>query len=284
MTTTLFAVLLLTLLGLAFGAVIGLFAKLFQVETDPRIDLVTELLPGANCGGCGCAGCSDFAKSVVAGENPPSKCPVCSADQVSAIAIALGVEAGAAFAKRAIVACGGDIEQTIRLTNYNGVVDCVSASLVAGGPKGCQHGCLGMATCAHKCPFGAIEMINNLAVIHQELCVGCGNCVAVCPRQVIKLVPAEAEIHVYCNSPAKGAAKKQVCKVPCIGCRKCAKSAPEMFAVDGFLARVNYESNPLPGEAERVAAACPTGCLLSVTEHLRIERHDPNWSPANDEK
>ena len=174
--------------------------------------------------------------------------------------------------------CGGDREQTLRLAGYNGVADCVSASLVAGGPKGCAYGCLGMGSCARKCPFGAIEMINGLAVVHKELCVGCGSCVAVCPRNVIKLVPADAEVHVYCNSPLKAPAKRQVCKVACIGCRKCAKAAPEKFVIEGFKAAVNYAHAPLPTQEDVQAAGCPTGALLTAEEHLHIEKHDPEWS------
>ena len=194
--------------------------------------------------------------------------------------VALGIDAGESFQQRAVVCCGGDMEQTVRLANYNGVLDCVSASLVAGGPKGCEYGCLGMGSCARKCPFGAIEIINNLAVVHRELCVGCGNCVAACPRGVIKLVPADAEVHVYCNSPLKGPAKKQVCKVPCLGCRKCARYAPEKFTVNGFRAEVNYGARPLPDAADVQAIGCPTGCLLTVEEHLKIEQNEPDWSPA----
>ena len=37
----------------------------FKVEEDPRIDLVTAALPGANCGGCGFAGCRAFAEACV---------------------------------------------------------------------------------------------------------------------------------------------------------------------------------------------------------------------------
>lgn len=273
-----FAAVLMAALGLVLGVVIGWFAKFFRVESDSRVELITELLPGANCGGCGKAGCSDFAKSVVAGENPPSKCPVSSSEQISSIAMVLGVAAGKSFQQRAVVCCGGDVEQTRRLLNYNGVFDCVSASLIAGGPKGCSYGCLGMGTCANHCPFGAIEMINNLAVIHKELCVGCGNCVKSCPRHVIKLVPAEADVHVYCNSPLKGAAKKQVCNVPCIGCRKCAKFAPEKFSVDGFLAEVNYQSTAFPTVDDVLEINCPTGALLTVEEHLKIEQNEPEWS------
>ena len=42
--------------------VVSLF---FKVEEDPRIDLVTAVLPGANCGGCGFAGCRAFAEACV---------------------------------------------------------------------------------------------------------------------------------------------------------------------------------------------------------------------------
>jgi len=277
-TTLIIALAVMAGIGLILGIVIGIFAKLFRVKTDPRVDLVLELLPGANCGGCGTAGCADFAKAVVAGELPPSKCPVSSQEQVSAIAKALGIEAGESFKQKAVVLCGGDREQTMRLAHYNGVADCVSASMVAGGPKGCSYGCIGLGSCARKCPFGAIEIINGLAVIHEDLCVGCGTCVAVCPRHVIKLVPADAQVHVYCNSPLKAPAKRQVCKVACIGCRKCAKTAPEKFQIEGFKATVDYTHTPLPTAEDVAAIGCPTGALLTAEEHFRIEKHDPDWS------
>ena len=272
------AVIVMGGLGLILGLVIGFFAKLFKVESDPRVELVTELLPGANCGGCGKAGCSDFAKSVISGENPPGKCPVSSKEQITAIAMALGVDAGEGFKKRAVVRCGGDIHQVTRQVNYNGVLDCNSASLVSGGPKGCRYGCIGMGSCAAKCPFGAIEIVNNLALIHQELCVGCGSCVAVCPRGVIELVPADSDVHVYCNSPEKGPEKRKNCKVSCLGCRKCEKAAPDKFKVEGFLARVNYEAENLPTAEDVEAVKCPTGALLTVARHNEIETFDPEFS------
>jgi len=203
-------------------------------------------LAAANCGGCGKAGCADFAKSVVTGENPPSKCPVASQEQVAAIAKALGIEVGDSVKKVAVVFCGGDHNQEKVQTLYNGVSDCVSASLIAGGPKGCAYGCLGMGSCARACPFNAIEMVNGLAVVHPELCVGCGACVDTCPRNLIKLVPQTAKVHIYCSSPEKGAAKMKVCSVPCIGCRKCVKGGEEgQFNVDGFKVSVNYEAEKL---------------------------------------
>ena len=271
------ALLLMGITGAFLGVIIALFARIFRTASDSRVELVQELLPGANCGGCGKAGCADFAKSVIAGENPPSRCPVSSQEQINAIALALGISADSGVRKRAVVLCGGDMLQTARRFNYNGVSDCAAAASVAGGPKGCRSGCLGLGSCANVCPFGAIEIVNNLALVHRELCVGCGKCVEICPRQVIKLVPADAEVHVYCNSPEKGAEKRKQCRVACIGCRKCAKYSGEQFQVTGALASVNYECETLPGEDAVEKIQCPTGALLSAKEHHRIEKNDPDW-------
>lgn len=279
-TTQLFgALLLMGILGLVLGGIIGIFVKFFKVESDPRIELVKELLPNANCGGCGTAGCADFAKAVVEGKLPPSKCPVSSSEQVAAIARALGIDPGQSFPQRAVVRCGGDCRQGQRVVEYAGIADCAAASLVAGGPKDCEYGCLGLGTCAHKCPFGAIEIVNGLALVHEELCVGCGTCVAACPRGVIALVPAASKAHVYCHNPRKGAEKRKHCKVGCIGCRKCEKALPEFFQVDGSLASEKSTAPRALTEEEIAAVGCPTGALLTAARHLEIERHDPDWSP-----
>jgi Na+-translocating ferredoxin:NAD+ oxidoreductase subunit B len=254
------------LLGVILGVVIGVVAKLFAVEVDERIERVEELLPSANCGGCGYAGCMDFSKAVVAGDAMVSQCPVCSPEDIQNIADYLGISAEEKEKKVALVRCSGDIPHTVR-SLYNGVRDCRSAVLVAGGGKGCDYGCLGFGSCAEACPFGAIEMRNGLAIVHKELCVGCENCVAVCPKELIIMVPATAAVHVYCNSPENGATKRKVCKTACIGCRKCVKASgeEEQMLVEGFLISTNYD-NPPPPELV-VAAACPTTALRIDVEH-----------------
>jgi len=268
----LMAVALMTGAGLLLGAVIGLVARLFRVEGDSRVDLVTELLPGANCGGCGKAGCRDFAKSVVAGENPPGKCPVSTREQASAIALALGVEVGEVVPKKAVVRCSGTLFTSDRVAYYSGILKCSSAMLVGGGPKVCRYGCLGMGDCARKCPFGAIEIVNNLAVVHEELCVGCGSCAAVCPRGVIAIVPAASAVHVYCNSPEKGAEKRKVCRSACLGCGKCVRKDPEKFELTASLARVKYSAPEVPDAAEVEAVGCPTGALTTIGAHYQAIR------------
>ncbi len=277
------AIITMGIIGLFLGLIIGIAAKIFKVETDPRIELVSSLLPGANCGGCGKAGCSDFAKAVVSGELAPSKCPVSSQETVTSIAQALGIEATSEFKKVAVVLCGGDLNQTANPTLYNGVNDCRSAMLIAGGPKGCSYGCLGMASCARACPFGAIEIINGLAVVHQDLCVGCGKCVETCPRTLIKLVNADAQIHVFCSNPEKGPVKKKYCNVPCLGCRKCQRAFPDLFEVDGFKATVNYKAERLLTQEDLEVIKCPTNCLISTAEHIEIELHNPDHNATKKE-
>ncbi len=252
------AVILMLVLGVGLGLIIGIAAKFFAVHHDPRIEQTEELLPGANCGACGFAGCADFARALVMGETEPAACPSNEAENIEKIAALLGLNAGTREKKVAVVRCGGDNQKARRAAHYNGVADCKSAAAVAGGAKGCLYGCLGLASCARACPFDAIEIRDGLAIVHNDLCTGCGKCVATCPRNLIILVPAEAPVHIYCNSPEKGGAKKKVCDVSCIGCRKCFKEAEGgQVEMDGFLARVNYDNPP----GEDVAAVCPTGCF-----------------------
>ena len=268
MTTLLMAVLLLGGLGVLLGLIIAVFVRFFRVESDPRVDFALELLPGANCGGCGYAGCADFARALAAGKAVPANCPVSSSEQVSAISMALGIDAGTVERKQAVVCCRSDIGE-VKKMSYNGVQDCVAASMVAGGPDECRYGCLGMGTCARKCPFGAIEIIGQVAVVHRELCVGCGKCAAVCPRGVIKMVPADAEYHIYCNSPERGANKRHFCSAGCIGCRKCEKLFGDKFKITGFLSQIDYRNGADIDGEDAGSIHCPAGCLISAENRLQ---------------
>ena len=253
---------LLVCMGILLALGIGITARVFEVKQDPRIELVADALPGANCGGCGFAGCNDFAKAIVAGKITADKCPVATADGTAKVAEILGITIDQNAVKDvAVVLCGGDNKKAKIDVAYNGINDCKSAVLVASGGKGCKYGCLGLGTCAGACPFDAIEITDDgLAVVHPELCVGCGKCVGACPKNLIKLVPETVKIHVFCSSPEKGPAKMKVCKVSCIGCRKCVKNAEkDQIQMKGFLAQVNYEFPPPPELAD--ASGCPTKCL-----------------------
>ncbi len=266
--TIIIATIIVAVIGLILGALIGYAAKRFSVEVDPRIESVAGALPGVNCGGCGYAGCADFAKAIVLDKVSPTLCPVSSEENINNISTILGIAAEKKEKKKAVVFCGGSLTRAGRSAKYNGVKDCRSANIVAGGGKGCRFGCLGYGSCARACPFGAIEIRDGLAVVHPEICVGCGKCLDICPRKLIKLVTADAKVHVYCNSLEKGPAKKKNCTVPCIACRKCVKVAEENMSVSGFLVRVNYSNPPGPDIIEK--AGCPTGCLHTAEAHCRL--------------
>jgi Na+-translocating ferredoxin:NAD+ oxidoreductase RNF subunit RnfB len=266
MTIILTAVLFATGLGALLALIIGATAKAFAIETDSRIETVAEMLPGVNCGGCGYAGCADFAKAIIEGRTIPSQCPVNTPVNITRIAEYLGITAVEKEKVTAVVRCGGSCAVTVR-SPYNGVGDCRSAVLVAGGAKGCDFGCIGFASCARACPFDAIEMRDGLAVVHPELCTGCGKCVATCPKDLIILAPAAVDVHVYCNSPEKGAVKLKVCKTACIACRKCIKAADSenQMILNGFLVATNYSNPPLSDLVEK--AKCPTTALRLAPQH-----------------
>ncbi len=256
------SIVVLSLTGLVSGLAIGIVVKFFGTTLNPLEEKLLELVPGANCGACGHAGCEAYAKAMAEGNAKPGLCPPMSPEALAEICQLLGVESVSPDPVVAVVCCSGDDDHAQRMAFYNGVNDCTNAMLVAGGGKGCIYGCLGMGSCARACPYGAIEIrANHIAVVHPELCVGCGKCVMVCPRQIIKLVPKTASIHVFCSSPERGALKRKICSAACIGCRKCVKAAGENeMTMKGFLAVVNYEQPPAP----EVAEVCPTKALRTM--------------------
>ena len=270
MMNVLLAALALAVLGLLLGGLIGYAAKKFAVQIDPRIEEITELLPGANCGGCGYAGCADSARAIVEDGVSPASCAVVSEENFQKISQAAGQASGKRERKVAVVYCSGDNDHARHVAMYNGLNDCRAAAALSGAGKGCRFGCIGLGSCARCCQFGAIEIRNGLAVVHPELCKGCGKCTEVCPRKLIRLVSAESKAHVYCNSLDKGPAKRKNCTAGCLACRKCVKAAPEIFNAQGFLVRAREGAEI---SDELIASInCPTGALQSVADHLGSDK------------
>lgn len=245
-------------IGLVSATALAVAEKFFSVQEDPRIAKVTDMLPGANCGGCGYAGCAAYAKSIIMDDVACNLCAPGGSACSTAIASFLGRVAASVEKRTAIVLCCGDNTHAIRRATYNGITDCAAAQATAGGDKGCTYGCLGYGSCARVCPVQAITVINGIAKVDKLRCIACGKCVDICPRKIIKLVPASAEIHVLCSSKDKGPAVKKVCSTGCIGCRICTKLADGAISMDGFLAVVDY-SKPLTNE--EVISKCPGHCI-----------------------
>lgn len=257
------AVLAMTATGLVCAAVLVIADKFFAVQEDPRIEAVAAALPGINCGGCGYAGCADYARALVLAHAATNLCGPGGAETARKVAQLLGVAPAAYEKKVALILCGGDSTQAVRKHLYNGVADCTAAHAVDGGDKLCRYGCLGYGSCARVCPVDAIEMTaNHLAVVHPDICIGCGACVKACPRSLPKLVPAARSIHVLCRSRDKGPVVRKACSVGCIACTLCTKLADnEAIKMDGFLAVVDY-SKPLTNEA--VVEKCPGHCIVKL--------------------
>lgn len=71
----LWAVLVLAGLGLILGIGVAIFSKVLYVKEDTRIEDITKMLPGYNCGACGYPGCSGMAEALVnKEESNPNKC------------------------------------------------------------------------------------------------------------------------------------------------------------------------------------------------------------------
>ena len=236
------AIILLGGLGLIFGAILAYASKKFAVEVDEREEQILEVLPGANCGGCGFPGCGGLAAAIVKGEAPVNGCPVGGASVAVKVGEIMGVSASSEEKKVASVKCMGTCEKAKNKYEYQGIKDCRAAAALIGGPKSCSAGCLGFGTCVSVCKFDAIKIEDGIAVVDEEKCVNCGKCMEACPKMLIVEKPATKEVFVRCNSHEFGKAVKINCSAGCIGCGACAKVCPvEAITLDNKLAVVNQE-------------------------------------------
>ena len=271
----LYAALVLGGMGLIFGGLLTLTSKIFAVPTNPKRDAIREVLPGANCGGCGYPGCDGCADAIAEGKAPIGACPVGGAAVSEKIAAIMGVEPADASAKKvARVICQGNIEQCKTKFNYTGIQDCVSASLVSDGNRACKYACLGLGTCVRTCPFGAIHIDERLkiAVVDEEKCVACGKCVAACPKGVLDLQPVNQPVRVMCRAAEEGYVVSDNCRAGCIGCERCA-----IACKFGAITMKNHlpviDKDKCVG-CMMCAEACPTGAIWADWDHRKVAEID----------
>lgn len=217
---------IVAVLAVVFAVLIILVSKFCAVKEDEKAVAAAEKLAGANCGGCGFAGCSDFAKALSEGRADLSMCGPTSAENKMEIARILGINYSAQEEVFAVVKCSGGMKG-IDKYKYTGNGGCTAQSLCMGGSKVCAEGCLGGGTCVESCQYGAIKIVEGVTVINKALCEACGVCVKNCPKHLIELIPESAKIYVACSSSCKGKEAMSNCKFSCISCGLCVKNCAE---------------------------------------------------------
>jgi Na+-translocating ferredoxin:NAD+ oxidoreductase RNF subunit RnfB len=228
-STIIVTIISLSLLAAIAAVILYFIAQKFHVEEDPRIDEVQEMLPAANCGGCGFAGCRNFAEALVVAETFDGlNCPVAGNEVMKSIADMLGRTAAEAEPLVAVLLCNGTPEFRPRTTHYDGVEDCQIQHNLYLGETGCAYGCLGDGDCVKACKFDAIKMdeVTKLPVVLEDKCLACKACVTACPRNLIELrkkAKKDRKLYVACSNCDKGAIAVKACKVACIACNKCLK-------------------------------------------------------------
>lgn len=268
MSTLIYTIITLCVIGIVSALVLYFVAQKFKVEEDPRIDDVEKMLPGANCGGCGFPGCRGLATALVESDDISSLyCSVGGDSCMSCIAEYLGKAAPKKEPTVATVRCGGTCEKRPHTNTYIGATSCAIASSLYVGETGCAYGCLGYGDCVEACAFDAIHINpeTGLAEVDADKCTACGACVKACPKGIIELRkkwPKNRAIYVSCVSRDKGAVTMKACKAGCIGCSKCLKVCEfGAITIENNLAYIDPTKCRL---CRKCVGECPTGAIKMI--------------------
>ena len=289
MNVILIAVIVLGAIGLIAALVLYFTSKKFAVKEDPRIGQVNEVLPGANCGGCGFPGCGGMASACVkaadAGSLEGLNCPVGGQPVMEKVAAILGMKVEASAPKLAVVRCNGTCENRPRTIIYDGVKSCRIANTTCMGETACAYGCLGCGDCVNACQFDAIKMNEEtgLPEVDSTKCTACGAGAKACPRNIIEIRVVKGAkkmgVVVECMNKDKGAVAMKACKAACIGCQKCVKvCAFDAVHVENNLAYIDPEKCRNCRKCEQ---ECPKKAIHALNMPvLKPKPAEPKPAPA----
>jgi Na+-translocating ferredoxin:NAD+ oxidoreductase subunit B len=270
-----YSIITVSAMGTVAAVILFMVARKFNVVEDPRINLVEDELPAANCGGCGLPGCRAFAEALVKADDISElNCPVSSNEAMAKIAVILGKSISEKDPLVAVVRCGGSTAHRVRTSIYNGASSCAVESALYTGESGCPHGCLGQGDCVDVCKFDAI-FINPetmLPEVVDENCTACNACVVACPRNIIELRKRnkkDRKIFVACINEEKGGVARKNCRVACIGCGKCVKVCKfEAITLENNLAYIDPVKCRL---CRKCAPECPTNAIWEMNFPVKKE-------------
>jgi len=264
----LFTVISLSGLGLTSAVVLYVVAWRFKVYENPQIGRVEEMLPNANCGGCGMPGCRPFAEAMVNSEDISDLyCPVGGNDMMKEIAAYLGKQAAEHMPMVAVLQCNGTCEARPRLLDYDGPKSCKISAMTYAGDTGCDFGCDGFGDCVAVCDFDALHMdpVTGLPVVNTENCTACNACVIECPKNLFELRPKkkkDLKIYVACKNEEKGGIAKKACDHACIGCSKCVDVCPkDAITIENYLAYIDAKLCTL---CRKCVPVCPTNAIIET--------------------
>lgn len=165
---TLFALIAIGILALAFGALLGYAAIRFKVESDPLVDQLDEILPQTQCGQCGYPGCRPYAEAIANGDEI-NKCPPGGEATIKQLADLMGVEPKP-------------------LDEAHGAEDVKKVAYIR------EDECIGCTKCIQACPVDAIVgATRQMHTVIIKECTGCDLCVEPCPVDCIDMLPVKTE-------------------------------------------------------------------------------------------